>query len=379
MSTRARRVRLVGPGSKTRGGIAQFTTQLARVLRDHDGALDVAVLGFRRVYPRFSRAGRQGLDPSERQESVDSYAILVPWLPWTWISAWKRAPLGPGDLLVVQWWHPITAGCSWYLARRARKSGARVVFICHNAAPHESFPLSASLSRLALRQSSLFIALSDPVAEELRELVPGVDVRVLAHPPYSVLDPDPQNLAAGSERWRSRLGISGTAKVVLFFGNVRSYKGLADLIEAFPAVHRQTEAVLVAVGTFFEPLSAHLERVRALGLAGCVRLVNEYVPNEDVAPLFALADVIALPYRSASQSGVLPIAAVVGRPVVATNVGGLPDALGGRGLLVPPRNPQALSEALTRALQQPPAPPPMPGANWSAWVAMVEGEGECDG
>jgi glycosyltransferase involved in cell wall biosynthesis len=112
--------------------------------------------------------------------------------------------------------------------------------------------------------------------------------------------------------------------------------------------------------------------VHQLGLDECVHLVDEYVPNEDVAPLFALADVVALPYRSASQSGVLPIAATLRKPVVATQVGGLPEALAGTGLLVPPSDPAALGDALVLALENPPAPPPVVEDAWAGWERALE-------
>ena len=361
----------------TRGGIAQFNAQLARTLQS--GGADVAILGYRRIYPRFARAGRQGADPSRRLESVESKAIIVPWLPWTWFIAFGRSDIGPGDLLIIQWWHPITAVCSWYLARRSRSRGASVVFVCHNAVPHESFPMARSLSRRALRQASQLIALSQPVASQLQGLRPAVDVRVIPHPSYAVLDADPATLTAGELNWRRRLRLEDASKVVLFFGNVRPYKGLTDLVDAFPAVRDETGASLVVVGTFFESLDAYREKVRELGLDDCVRLVDEYVPNEDVAPLFALADLIALPYRSASQSGVLPIAACLGKPVVATEVGGLPEALAGTGLLVPPSDPEALGRALSAALRHPPPPPPVADASWEAWADAFSADGDARG
>src|SRR4051794_21984425 len=104
---------LVGPGPGTRGGIAQFNTELARVLRD--AGADATILAYRRTYPSFSRAGRQGRDPSSRQEHVPSTAVLVPWLPWTWIRAGRTLRSGAPEIVVVQWWHPITSFSTFYL------------------------------------------------------------------------------------------------------------------------------------------------------------------------------------------------------------------------------------------------------------------------
>jgi glycosyltransferase involved in cell wall biosynthesis len=99
-------------------------------------------------------------------------------------------------------------------------------------------------------------------------------------------------------------------------------------------------------------------------VADHVRLLDQYVADEDVAALFARSDVVALPYRSAMGSAVLGQAAVSGRPVVATRVGPLPAMIGDRGVLVPPHDPAALADGLVRALREPPPPPPAETGAW---------------
>lgn len=361
------RVILVAPGPGMRGGIAQFNTELTRRLRER--GVSARIVAYRRTYPVFARAGRQGADPSVRQEDVPSDRRLVPWLPWTWLRAGATIRGESPDVVVLQWWHPITALSSWYIARRARKAGARVVFVCHNAWPHEGFPLAESLTRLALGTAHSLVALSDPVASELRRLLPEMPVSVIPHPPFSVLEPTPDS---SPEAWRRRIAAPPEAKVVLFFGNVRPYKGVRDLIDAFPRVIASTNAVLVIAGTFFEPIEAYRARVEELGLGDSVRLFDEYIPNEEVAPLFELTDLVVLPYRSASQSGVIPLAATFRKPVVATNVGGLPDALASSGVVVPPEDPDALGAAIVRALREPPPPPPPAERElWARWCVAV--------
>jgi glycosyltransferase involved in cell wall biosynthesis len=360
------RVILIGPGPGTRGGIAQFNTELTRRLGEMGAS--ATILAYRRTYPVFTRAGRQGTDPSAHQDDVPSDIRLVPWFPWTWVRAAATIRRESPEVVVFQWWHPITALSSWYVARRARTAGARIVFVCHNAWPHEGFPLARGLTRLALRTAHSIIALSDPVASELRQLVPKMPVSVIPHPPFSVLEPMPDS---SPDPWRHRIDAPRDAKIVLFFGNVRPYKGVRDLIDAFPRVTASTNAVLVVAGTFFESIEEYRARIQELDLGGSVRLFDEYVPNEQVAPLFELADLVVLPYRSASQSGVIPLAAAFRKPVVATNVGALPDALAGAGIVVPPEDPDALGAAVARALQEPPPPPPVGQELWARWCEAV--------
>jgi glycosyltransferase involved in cell wall biosynthesis len=361
------RVILIAPGPGTRGGIAQFNAELTRRLRERGAS--ATILGYRRTYPAFARAGRQGADPSARQEDVPSEIRLVPWFPWTWVRAAATIRRESPDVVVFQWWHPITALSSWYVARRARRAGAKIVFVCHNAWPHEGFPLARALTRLALRTAHSLVALSDPVASELRRLLPKMPVSVIPHPPFSVLE---QTADADPELWRQRIDAPAGAKIVLFFGNIRSYKGLRDLVDAFPRVIASTNAVLVVAGTFLESSAEYRARVEELGIGDSVRLFDEYVPNEEVAPLFELADLVVLPYRTASQSGVIPLAAAFGKPVVATAAGGLPDALAGAGILVPPEAPDELGAAIVRALEAPPPPPPRVEQDlWDRWCEAV--------
>jgi glycosyltransferase involved in cell wall biosynthesis len=347
---------LVGPGPAVRGGIAQFVANLAAVLSlDHE----VRQVGFRRVYPRWMRAGRHAGSPSS---AGGPEPLLVPWLPWTWLRAGQILGESSPDLLVIQWWNPLLAPCFHFLAKRARSLGIAVAFVCHNAVPHEWFPLSRALTRWTLSLSDRVLTLSGSVAEQVRELIPDADVVVKGHPPNLVS----HDTEKGT--WREKVG---PAPVVLFFGNVRAYKGLADLIAAMPRVHEETGARLVVAGQFLQPESRYHREAERCGVSDHVRFFPGYVPDEQVGELFGVADVIALPYRSASQSGILPEAAEFGRPVVATAVGGIPEVLDGHGVVVPPGDPQALAEGLVSALREPPDPPLPITGGWRSWSGAL--------
>ena len=185
--------------------------------------------------------------------------------------------------------------CHTGCAEEPRRAGR--VRVSQRYAPRRLSAFSRSHPRGA-RDRDLLIALSEGVAGELRTLLPHARVSVVPHPPYSVLDSGPG---------RSRTGRSGARESVpartersCCFSGSRPYKGLRDLIDAFPRVADTGNAVLVVAGTFFESIDSYQARVDELGIHDSVRIFDEYIPNEDVASLFAMSDLVVLPYRSAS-------------------------------------------------------------------------------
>jgi glycosyltransferase involved in cell wall biosynthesis len=358
-------VMLVGPGPDRRGGIGQFNMHLAAALA-RDG-LRVAMLTFAKLYPRWTRPGRQGgVEPPPPQ--FEEFRELVPWAPFTWVSGARSLRRVRPEVVVFQWWHPMFAFCYAALAMVARRRRIRVAFVCHNVEPHESFPLSTFLTRLALRRADRVFTLSGAVERDVLRLLPAASVLTLGHPPYTSLVQESESAAS---RWRARIDRQGR-KTILFFGNVRPYKGLPDLIDAVVDVRAQLPVVLVVAGTFFEDIETYRAQIARLGLAPDVVLVPEYVPDDEVGELLRLADVIVLPYRSGTQTGVLPLAAELGKPAVVTSVGGIAEGLGPLVRVCPPRSPRELGAAIVATLLDPGPPPPHPSVTWDRWAREIE-------
>jgi len=156
---------------------------------------------------------------------------------------------------------------------------------------------------------------------------------------------------------RERYGLSAARPVALFFGGLRPSKGLPDLIEAFALASAEVDAHLVIAGYPAYGLegSALEAQAQEMGIADRVVVDARYLALEEIGPLLRTATVAVLPYRNATASGALQVAYAFGRPVIATTVGGLPDAVedGVTGLLVPPADPPALARALVKLLSDP--------------------------
>lgn len=333
---------VVGPAHPLRGGIAHHTTLLCRHLAESH---EVEAITFRRLYPALLFPGKSQTDPSRHAAAFQAEPLIDSLNPLTWAGAGDRIRRMNADCVLVQWWQPFFGPCLATIAAKARKN-SKVAFICHNVLPHESMPLTRGLTRHALKHGNGFIVHSEQDREGLMDLLPNLPPEAVVktiHPEYELF---PVTGMTKSEA-RSRLGIEG--KVILFFGLVRKYKGLMDLIDALALVRDKNLTCLVA-GEFYDKKARYASRIGELGLGARVHLTDRYVPNEEVELYFAAADVVVLPYRSATQSGIAQIAYRFGRPVIATSVGGLPESIddGRTGLLVPARDLQALAQAIDR-------------------------------
>ena len=237
-----------------------------------------------------------------------------------------------------------------------RVVGQPVVYTAHIVTPHEPIRFQTGIYRRIHQMSDLIVAHSGfdrkRLLEEFR-LAPA-RVTVIPHGEYGFFQrgrdlPD----RATSRR---RLGVEPDAEVALFFGYLREYKGLDLLLEGWPTVAAaRPRARLVVAG---DPVQLGAARRAALETwadrVGAVHRL-EYIPFHAVEQYFSAADVLVMPYRRISQSGVLFLGLSLGIPVVATSVGGLPEMLddGESAVLIPPGSSSALAEALIRVLDDP--------------------------
>ncbi len=221
--------------------------------------------------------------------------------------------------------------------------------VVDNLIPHERRPLDMQLTRYVMNATDAYIVQSGAVREDLLRLDPGARFLEVPHPVYNLFGERVPKAEA-----RRRLGLDPEAPVLLFFGFIRAYKGLDLLIRAMPRIRSGmgvgAQVRLLVLGEFYEGRDGTAALVRELGLEDTVTLFDQYVPDEEVAPYFSAADVVVLPYRSATQSGIVQIAYQFERPVICTDVGGLSEVVldGRTGFVVPPESPELLADAVLR-------------------------------
>ncbi len=354
------KVALLGPAPPLRGGIVTYLAMLARTLeaRGHD----VFWASFRKQYPRWLFPGTQQEGQTAPWLQRPSAPRFVPWSPWSWWRTYRELRAQDPDLVVLKYWIPFFAPGYWAVTRLLRRrTRTRVVYILDNVVPHERYPLARRLTRLALRQGHLLIAQSEQVRRDLLAVVPeAARARVLLcpHPVYDFSAPGrPRPTPAEA---RAQLDLPAGLPLVLFFGFIKPYKGVMHLIDAAPPLKQHFGAGIkvLIVGDIYGPAEPYFQRLRAGGAADIVQIVDGFVPDQTVEAYFMAADLVVLPYVSATQSGIVQIAYNYDKPVVTTAVGGLPEVVrdGETGFLVPPADPAALARAIIRFFAENRAP-----------------------
>lgn len=380
------RLAIVGTAHPMRGGLAQYNALLARELgRSHE----VELVSFTRQYPGLLFPGKTQLDNSEDPLRFPAIALVDSIGPLSWERTARflvrtgrgaDAPLPPLDGLVFKYWMPFFAPAFGTIARRVRRlsgrggrpcpgsdlrvpgtsmdrggpghgrrRGPRVVAILDNLIPHERRPFDLVLTRYFMGAVDAWIAMSRSVRDDLLALDPNASCLLVPHPVFPTFG---ERIA--KQEARRRLGLDPHARLLLFFGFVRPYKGLDVLLTAMPRIVRETGAHLFVLGEFYAGRAETSALLEALGLGERVTLRDGYVPDEEVGLYFSAVDAVVLPYRTATQSGIVPIAYQLERPVICTDVGGLAEIVlhGETGLVVPPEDPEALAAAVHRFYEE---------------------------
>lgn len=337
---------LIGPVYPYKGGIAHYTSLLCQALRQKH---EVTMVSYKMQYPKFLFKKEQ-CDYSNRNfEVAQTHYWLHTANPFNIIkTAHKINSLKP-DAVILQWWHPYFAPCYFLLSLFLKK--VSIIFTCHNVFPHERFPMDSFLTKLALKKGSGYIVQSRQDKSDLLTIKPDAHCILTPHPTYNAF----KLKGMSKDTARTMLQIPSTAPVLLFFGFVREYKGLQVLINALPRIREVLPDIsLWIVGDFGDDKQDYLDTIDKKQLHNNIKLVEGYIPDTDVEQYFAASDLVVLPYLSATQSGIVQIAYGFEKPVVVTNVGGLPDVVehGKTGYVIPSRNPDALAGAVIAFFQR---------------------------
>ena len=338
------KIAFLGPAPPLRGGISQFALNLARAFRERD--LEVTMFNFIRQYPdKLFPSGSQ-FDPECTAKDIDIIGSFTPYLPYTWCHAVRQIRNNAPDLLIVSYWLPFFAPAYAFIISRLKD--IKVIFLVHNVVSHERWPLGSSFRDIALSKADKLVVLSQSCLEDIHKLLP---LRVARR---TVLGFHPIYDSYGQYENQAK-EIGKDTFTLLFFGLIKPYKGLDVLLKAFRLLlDRKPELRLIIAGDVYGDSSPYLELIRSLRLGDHVETHFRYIGDAEISSFFRQSDLCILPYKTATQSGVIATSYCFDVPVIASDVGGLSEYIlpGKTGFLVRSEDPSALAETIFKALDR---------------------------
>jgi glycosyltransferase involved in cell wall biosynthesis len=345
-------VLVVGPGGHFLSGVSYYTAALTEALAETD---DVALLTMRKLCPRRLYPGRdrvgQTIATLETPDGVETYDGMDYYWGRSAVESVRFIRRVRPRVVVLQWWTATTAHSYLLLAKAAQRVGAKVVIEFHEIQDvgEAKLPGAGSYARRMmeslLRRAHAVVVHSSHDARAVRRAYKmhiALPVEVIQVGPFAV---------PGLKKLRPVRAPGGPLRL-LFFGVLRPYKGLEDLAEAFRSLVDSGEDVhLSIVGEVWQDYRGPLDTLAATVASDRFKVVEGYVPDEELGRHFAEADLLVLPYRRSSASGPLHMAMAGGLPVVTTAVGGLIEAAQDYtgAVLVEPGDPVALAVGIKRA------------------------------
>lgn len=313
---------IVGTAFPYRGGLAAYNERLAREYVKQGNTVEI--ITFKLQYPSFLFPGNTQysteLAPKDLKISRSINAIN----PINWIRVGRKIKEKSPDKVIFCYWMAFMAPCFGTIARYARSPKTKMVAMIHNMIPHEPTILDRLFPRYFVKAMDGFVAMTESVVADINHF--DHDNKPKAVSPHPIYDHygDPLSKKDAAQK----LGLSVEKNYILFFGFIRQYKGLDLLIEAFADERlRKFPVRLIVAGEFYENPQPYLEQIIKLKLEGHVELRTGFIPDSEVRNYFSIADLVAQPYRTATQSGVSQIAYHFNTPMLVTNVGGLAETI----------------------------------------------------
>lgn len=331
---------LVGTANPYRGGgISTFNERLALELKQMGH--EIIIYNFILQYPDFLFPGTSQYADTPRKDEVSNYRKVNSINPFNWINMGLELKKMRPDLLLFRFWTPFMGPCFGTIAHIAKKNGhTKVHALIDNAIPHEANFSDKIFSKYFYSAVDKFVAISKKVKSQLKERT-SKEVIYSPHPIYDIYGNKVDKKIA-----RDYFKLNLDQKVILFFGFIREYKGLDLLIES---IKLHPDIKLIVAGEFYIDSKPYFDLAEKLCVSNQILWKNQFIPDDEIKYYFSAADVVILPYKNATQSGITQIAYHFNTPMIATNVGGLEDFVkdGEVGFLVNPDS-ESIAKGINR-------------------------------
>lgn len=330
---------IIGSAYPLRGGIANLNEALCDNF--NRAGITSEIVSFSLQYPFFLFPGKTQFETSVIKHPFSIYSLINSINPFSWWKAARFIKSKKPDYIIIRYWLPFMAPCLGTIARWVSRKKIKVIGIADNVIPHEKRMGDVALTRYFINSCDAFVVMSEKVKEDILLFNKTKPVVCTPHPIYNIFGD-----GVTKEEACRQLNLDTSFNYVLFFGFIRQYKGLDILLEALPLLKSKNIKLIVA-GEFYEDKKEYTDIIEKYNLQNSVIIADAYIPKEAVKYYFSAADVVVQPYRNATQSGVTQIAYSFNKPMIVTNVGGLPEMVthGTSGYVAEP-NPVAIAQCI---------------------------------
>lgn len=338
------KVVIIGPAHPLRGGLASFDERLARAFQQQGD--DVVIYTFSLQYPGFMFPGTTQYSAEPAPADIRIKVCINSVNPLNWLIVGAQLKNYRPDVIVVRYWLPVMGPCLGTILRVVKANGhTKVVAITDNVLPHEKRPGDKPFTKYFLGACDAFVTMSEKVMQDLR-LFSQKPAQQVTHPLY-----DNFGEQVSKARAREYLKLPVEGRIILFFGFIREYKGLDILFQAMKILKENpatNNIHLLVAGEFYTNRAFYDDLIASLNIKDRLILRTDFIQDSEVKYYLSAADFVIQPYRNATQSGVTPLAYHFEKPMLVTNVGGLPAFVPHKrvGLVAEP-NPAAIAEGIT--------------------------------
>ena len=333
---------LVSTAPPYRGGISEHTKGLYdNLIKNHS----VKIFSFYYQYPNFLFPGKsQKINSNEKNNDI--FYSINSVNPFSWLKTTSAILKFNPDLVIFSYWNPFFAPCFGYIAKLLKnKIGSnKLISICHNIKPHENNLIDKSLIKFYLKPFKKIMLMSSFVENQLKLYKNNFNSIVRFLP---IDKSHESNLI--KDDVKLELGYNSTQNLILFFGLIRPYKGLDNLLHAIQNMLLNNDNIkLIIAGEAYQSLKEYKSIIKKYDINDKVIWINNFISNDMIQKLMIISDLLVLPYKTASQSAVLSQAWQYNLPAIVTNVGGLSECVdnGQSGYIVEPNNINELSKKI---------------------------------
>jgi glycosyltransferase involved in cell wall biosynthesis len=337
---------IIGPAYPLRGGLATYNERLAKAFIDQGHITDIFTFSLQ--YPSFLFPGTSQYSEEPAPQNLSIRVCINSINPFNWLKVGLEIKKLKPDLIVVRYWLPFMGPCLGTILRIVKwNKHTKIVCIADNIIPHEKRPGDNIFTKYFIKPIDAFITMSEKVLADLDVFNTKNKKRLfIPHPLY-----DNFGDILSKKEAIEKLDLDPSFSYLLFFGFIRAYKGLDLLIQAMKFISNPNLKLIIA-GEFYEESQHYYQLIKNLNLHDKIILKTNFITDSEVKYYFCASDLVVQPYKSATQSGVTPLAYHFEIPMVVTNVGGLtamvPD---GKVGLIAESNPESIASKINDFFQ----------------------------